>query len=139
MTKKKTQLPSQTVKCDLCGKSVFARGLKSHLRLAHKVKMTQVTAQTSPAMTQVTTDANSLIFKSPESMTQVIETIRTYTPIPSSHKCYCHTCGEVIDYGGVHYKANGGGIKANQIFRYDMCRLCHSSHQAKIKQLTQVK
>ncbi len=133
MRKKNT--PSQTVKCDLCGKSVFARGLKSHLRLAHKVKMTQVTAQTAPAIT----NGNILISNSPESITRVIETIRTYTPIPPSEKCYCHSCGEDIDHGGMHYKAYGKGAKASQVFTYDMCRVCFSSNEAKRKLRTQVK
>lgn len=44
--KKKKQASSQLLTCDICGKKVFARGLKSHVRLQHKLKLeTQVVTQ----------------------------------------------------------------------------------------------
>lgn len=42
----KQQAASQLVKCDICGKQVRARGLKSHVRLLHKMKVeTQVVTE----------------------------------------------------------------------------------------------
>lgn len=43
---KKQQATSQLLTCDICGKKVYARGLKSHVRLQHKLELsTQVVTQ----------------------------------------------------------------------------------------------
>jgi hypothetical protein len=43
--KKGKRPPSKKVACDICGKMVHERGLKGHLRLQHKLILTQVTTQ----------------------------------------------------------------------------------------------
>lgn len=76
--------PSLQVKCDICGKLVFQRGLKSHIRLQHKLKInetTKVITQVKEPITQVNT-------------TQVKETIeitREYTEykFPIVRCCRC--------------------------------------------------
>jgi len=47
--------PSPKVKCDICEKIVEARGLKSHVRLMHKLKLTEKITITPIVPTQVTT------------------------------------------------------------------------------------
>lgn len=46
---------SPQVKCDICGKVVEARGLVSHVRLLHKLKLTESTKVIPEGTTQVTT------------------------------------------------------------------------------------
>lgn len=54
---KRKQAASKKIKCDICKQLVFARGLKSHVRLLHKLVVTETTKVTSslPVVTQVVT------------------------------------------------------------------------------------
>jgi hypothetical protein len=73
------QAKSKKVNCEICNKEVYARGLKSHLRLKHKLKITQVTTQVklkSGGATQVKPNEISDL-----KTTQVIEKTTTYTPL----------------------------------------------------------
>jgi len=54
---RKTQAKSKKVKCDICGKEVYARGLKSHVRLLHELNITDITTKVSiPVATKVKAD-----------------------------------------------------------------------------------
>jgi hypothetical protein len=45
MNNGKKQATSKKVKCDICGKPFLARGVKSHIRLFHKLKVTEKTIE----------------------------------------------------------------------------------------------
>lgn len=58
---------SKKVKCEICGKVVFARGLKSHIRLLHELKIENVTQVTEKVkligITQVDTSKELQVVK----------------------------------------------------------------------------
>ncbi len=41
MSKKKKRVPGKKTTCPICGAEVFERGLKPHIRLLHKLKITE--------------------------------------------------------------------------------------------------
>jgi len=43
--KEKKRATSKITTCEVCGKAVFIRGLKSHIRLAHHMKLNEVVTQ----------------------------------------------------------------------------------------------
>jgi hypothetical protein len=45
------RLKSKMVKCEFCGKDVFARGLKSHVRLLHSLKYKSIDKKTDTGAT----------------------------------------------------------------------------------------
>lgn len=61
--KERYSKPSQTVKCNLCGKEMRARGLKSHHRNTHYLKIKEVT-QVRGSETTFTTEPVTQVRKS---------------------------------------------------------------------------
>jgi hypothetical protein len=82
------------VKCDICGKLVFERGLKSHIRLLHKLKLTHITQVTQVA-TQVKTKVNTKVPDQDRTQVfkEVIEVTRQYKPL----HIHCRRCGNLIE------------------------------------------
>lgn len=88
---KKKQAHSKEVKCDICGQLVFARGLKNHVRLLHKLKVTEITKITNstPVVTQVMTQVKpksakkvkAPIIKHSEDLTQVMTQVEKPTQV----------------------------------------------------------
>lgn len=86
--------PGVQVKCDICGKMVFERGLKSHLRLLHKLKITEVMKVTKVS-TQVKTQVNTKVPDQDHTQVfkEVIEVTRQYKPL----YVHCKRCGRLIE------------------------------------------
>jgi hypothetical protein len=97
----KRRAAPKKIACEICGEHFSERGIKSHLRLFHKLKVTEITQVIEPEITQVIPRKITQVTKSekggkittPE-ITQVIEekitqVIRTYTPtkgyVPEYH------------------------------------------------------
>lgn len=94
--KNKTRAKSELVACEICGKKVHERGLFGHLRLLHKLKITQVNVvsdkitQVKSPVTQVKSPTTQV--KNKNNTTQVVAPIKTirqiviekkYTPLPN--------------------------------------------------------
>ena len=76
------QKQSEMVKCDFCQREMRARGLKSHLRLTHNLRLTDVTTVKGP-VTTVTADVLTTVTKDSEPEIVIVEKSieeRTYTP-----------------------------------------------------------
>ena len=70
--------PSKKVKCDICKKMVHERGLINHIRLQHKLKITQVVTQVvSDSSKEVKKPINKgKLLKSSGKITQVVTQVK---------------------------------------------------------------
>lgn len=101
--------PSELVKCDICGKEVYARGIGSHLRLAHQLKVTTVTqvkevTKVIPERTQVKGSPKSMSSGGQIAVkeTKVIETEKSYESFyadPTIEDYLCPGCGTRLRSG----------------------------------------
>lgn len=80
--------PGIKVPCDVCGKMVFQRGLKSHLRLQHNLKVREITKvlETTPTQVKIKPQNSSKSKNITHQVVtrQVVETKRIYESCPHS-------------------------------------------------------
>lgn len=103
--------PSLLVDCDICGKPVFQRGLKSHIRLQHKLNVKEVTKVIKP-ITQVKKQGNTHVMQ----VKEVIEVTKEYTEyqLPQVKCCRC----------GCSIKANMSPATLTRLSNYIACDSC---------------
>jgi ribosomal protein S27E len=76
------------VKCEICGKMVFPRGLKSHIRLQHELSVVETTKVLD---IPVKVEGNSTT-----EVKKIIEVNNVYTPL-AKPKVECCRCGTSIE------------------------------------------
>ena len=86
--KTKKRQPSELIPCEICGKSVFKRGYKGHIRLLHGLNITETTK---------VIDSVTKVNKKNTQVKQTIEVIRVYNPVTSLEKCLKWLDGEDRD------------------------------------------
>jgi hypothetical protein len=116
--------------CDICGMLCYARGLKNHIRLKHKLKISEITTQVNKPTTQVIkpvakarlkSEGSTPLLKSDSTLiiktSQVIQRITTYVP----HTSECDGCGNHLQ-GVIEQDINGG-------LRLYLCRKCRKDQK----------
>ena len=128
--KPRKQAQSKKVKCDICGQICYARGIKTHLRLKHNLKITEIVTQVKKPMTQVIKPLTKTRLKSIGSVpplkndhtliiktSQVIESTTTYLP----HTSECDGCQQHLQ-GVIEHDVNG-------TLRLYLCRKCRKDEK----------
>jgi acetyl-CoA carboxylase beta subunit len=112
---KKKRPPSQLVKCDICGKEVFERGLKSHVRLQHHLHFRKVTQVVSKPVTQVITQVKGAEITS----VKVREVRHEYF----GKELKCPSCGRMVTE---HDLSRSTKFQSMSIWdpRNEFCRTC---------------